>query len=75
MRWSSVVDDVDAGLHPVTGAGGGHHGADGLGHATAATDDPAHVLGSDVDAKADAVARSSALITTASEWEAIELTR
>ena len=51
----SVVDDVDAGLHPVAGAGGGHDGADGLGDPSPPADHAPHVLGGHVDAEADAV--------------------
>ena len=50
---SSVVDDVDAGLDPVPCAGRGDHGTDGLGHAAASADDPAHVVRGHVDAKAE----------------------
>ena len=47
----SVVDDVDAGLDPVAGPGGGDHRPDGLSHPAPATDDTAHVLRGDVNAE------------------------
>ena len=63
----SVVDDVDAGLDAVLGAGRGDQGPDGLGRPAPAADHPAHVLGGDVDAEPDARRRrSSVSMTTAS---------
>ena len=48
----SVVDDVDAGLDAVLGAGHVDQRADGLGRAAPAADDPAHVVGGHVQAEA-----------------------
>ncbi|HEX4217700.1 MAG TPA: hypothetical protein VHZ02_04995, partial [Acidimicrobiales bacterium] len=50
---ASVVDDVDVRMNAVPGAGRSHQGADGLGDAAATTDDPAHVIGGDVDPEAN----------------------